>query len=352
MARIRTIKPEFWTSAQVIECSPMTRLLFVGLWNFCDDRGRHPASAKQCKAEVFPADDISTDDVRRMIEELAANGLIRLYSVDGVEYLLVTGWHHQRIDKPQQARYPDPDGDPSPNVRRMVPPDRKGKEGKGKEQSGAEQETRTGVPSPDGAGAAGVPPPATARRTAATSGSAALRLVVADEEPDAAVATAPPDFCAVGERVIELIGLDAARWAGNFGEVQAWLNAGFDVDRDILPAVRDVAERKRRTGATDWPPRSLRYLTPAIREWHARRVATATASPAGPAPPVGPTRDYAWWAFLVKCFLDTYDWPPGLGPRPQRAGAQLGGCRVPSDVLAAFGLEQGNGAAPIGGGPA
>jgi len=43
MARIRTIKPEFWVSEQVGECSPNARLLFIGMWNFCDDRGVHPA---------------------------------------------------------------------------------------------------------------------------------------------------------------------------------------------------------------------------------------------------------------------------------------------------------------------
>lgn len=34
MARIRTIKPEFWTSEQVMGCAPLARLLFIGLWNF------------------------------------------------------------------------------------------------------------------------------------------------------------------------------------------------------------------------------------------------------------------------------------------------------------------------------
>ena len=42
MARIRTIKPEFWASEQVMDCKPVTRLLFIGLWNFVDDFGRAP----------------------------------------------------------------------------------------------------------------------------------------------------------------------------------------------------------------------------------------------------------------------------------------------------------------------
>ena len=56
MSRIRTVKPEFWTSEQIIACSPIARLLFIGLWNFCDDNGVHPASYIRLKAEVFPPD--------------------------------------------------------------------------------------------------------------------------------------------------------------------------------------------------------------------------------------------------------------------------------------------------------
>lgn len=59
MARIRTIKPEFWTSEQVMNCSRDARLLFIGLWNFCDDYGRHPANSKQLKALIFPDDNLS-----------------------------------------------------------------------------------------------------------------------------------------------------------------------------------------------------------------------------------------------------------------------------------------------------
>lgn len=100
MARIRTIKPEFWTSEQVMECSPLARLLFIGIWNFCDDGGNHPLSAITIKALVFPGDAISSDDVRRMLDELSASGLLSFYSASGKHYLHVNGWAHQKIDKP------------------------------------------------------------------------------------------------------------------------------------------------------------------------------------------------------------------------------------------------------------
>lgn len=109
MARIRTLKPEFWTSEQVMECSPNARLLFIGLWNFCDDAGIHPASAKTLKAEVFPSDDISAADVQNLVDELTAQELLEEYEVAGRRYWAVTGWHHQRIDQPTY-KHPRPDG--------------------------------------------------------------------------------------------------------------------------------------------------------------------------------------------------------------------------------------------------
>ncbi|MGF6870612.1 hypothetical protein [Paraburkholderia sp. MM5477-R1] len=109
MARIRSIKPEFWTSAQIMDLSIPARLLFIGLWNFCDDAGIHPASEKRLKAEVFPADDVSVSDVRGLIAELARVGLLTEYAIDNELYWQVTGWHHQKIDQPT-FKHPRPDG--------------------------------------------------------------------------------------------------------------------------------------------------------------------------------------------------------------------------------------------------
>lgn len=132
MARIRSIKPEFWTSEQVMQCSLNARLMFIGLWNFCDDAGRHPLSPKQIKALIFPADDISSDEVSRLFDELSANSLIETYVVDGKDYFQVTGWRHQKIDRPQSPKYPGPVADHSSNG---IDGKDEGEEGKGKEGS-------------------------------------------------------------------------------------------------------------------------------------------------------------------------------------------------------------------------
>lgn len=140
MPRIRTVKPEFWTSEQVMECSTNARLLFIGLWNFCDDAGRHPLSAKTVKAEIFPSDDFTASDVLGMIQELATNDLVLLYRVEGKDYIQVTGWHHQRIDKAQKAKYPRPPDDHSKNVPGLFDV---GKEGKVKDAIDAPLQERS-----------------------------------------------------------------------------------------------------------------------------------------------------------------------------------------------------------------
>lgn len=108
MSRIRTIKPEIWTSEQIILCSPITRLLFIGLWNFCDDAGIHPASYVRVKAEIFPADNFSSEEIKLWVAELLQQKLLREYCIKGEVFWIVTGWdRHQRIDK-KTFKFPKP----------------------------------------------------------------------------------------------------------------------------------------------------------------------------------------------------------------------------------------------------
>lgn len=130
MARIRTIKPEFWTSEQIADCSPTARLLFIGLWTFCDDAGRHPASTKRLKMEIFPADPFTDLELSGWVAELESAGLVTRYEAQGKEYWQVTGWYHQKIEKPT-IKYPAPEfGDHSATIRRPLtdpsPPESKG----------------------------------------------------------------------------------------------------------------------------------------------------------------------------------------------------------------------------------
>jgi hypothetical protein len=80
------------------------------MWSFCDDRGVHPASVMRLKMEVFPADDFSKNQMQNMIDELMQVGLVSEFEEFGRSYFCVTGWHHQKIDRPTY-RYPAPPGE-------------------------------------------------------------------------------------------------------------------------------------------------------------------------------------------------------------------------------------------------
>lgn len=125
MARIRSIKPEFWSHEKTMNCSRDARLLFIGMWNFADDAGRLSNSAKTIKAQVFPGDDdVASENIRRWIVELSSNDLLREYESEGRAYLQITGWHHQKIDRPKPSKIPAPPiVDESSNERRSIAPD-------------------------------------------------------------------------------------------------------------------------------------------------------------------------------------------------------------------------------------
>lgn len=137
MARIRTIKPEFWASEQVMDCKPITRLLFIGLWNFVDDFGRAPVAPRTIKAQVMPGDSCSGSDIQDMLNELSAVGLIRFYTADEKMFFEITGWSkHQKIDNPSKYKVcPAPSDDQSQIV--AIPSEESkqiGLEGRGKEE--------------------------------------------------------------------------------------------------------------------------------------------------------------------------------------------------------------------------
>lgn len=89
MARIRTVKPEFWTDEKVVECSIPARLLFIGLFNFANDMGCLESSPKRLKMQIFPADAL---DCEPLIQELITHGLLTEYSVNDVCYLQIKGF--------------------------------------------------------------------------------------------------------------------------------------------------------------------------------------------------------------------------------------------------------------------
>lgn len=109
--RIRSIKPEFWRSQDIASLRRDVRLLFIGLWSYVDDNGVGIDDYRQVAADLFALEDdpiAAREFTREGLATLCAAGLVARYTCAGKAYLYITGWHHQRVDRPSKPRYPTP----------------------------------------------------------------------------------------------------------------------------------------------------------------------------------------------------------------------------------------------------
>jgi hypothetical protein len=98
MARIRTIKPEFFTSEDIVSLSFPARLLYIALWCEADRDGRLVWKPLTFKIRYFPVDDV---DVIDLCSELVDKGLIELY-LDN--YAVIPSFYrHQNINPRETA---------------------------------------------------------------------------------------------------------------------------------------------------------------------------------------------------------------------------------------------------------
>ncbi|GHI94206.1 MULTISPECIES: hypothetical protein [Streptomyces] len=109
MARIRTIKPEAFTSESLAEVTVAAERTFFGLLTQADDHGRHRDNAAIIAGLLWPLRAEHTSvHVEDDLQQLANAGLVCRYSgCDGRRYLHIVTWSdHQKIDKPSQSRLP------------------------------------------------------------------------------------------------------------------------------------------------------------------------------------------------------------------------------------------------------
>ena len=70
MARIRTIKPDFFTSEDIVGITPLARLLYVATWLEADREGRFVWRPKTLKLRYLPGDQC---DIDGLADELVAD---------------------------------------------------------------------------------------------------------------------------------------------------------------------------------------------------------------------------------------------------------------------------------------
>lgn len=113
MARIRSIKPDFFTSEDIAALPLSARLTFVGLWTYVDDNGVGVDNEMLINAAIWPLEDDHLETLARTREDLATlsrEGLVIRYRDSRKRYLFVATWDlHQKVDHPRKPRYPRPD---------------------------------------------------------------------------------------------------------------------------------------------------------------------------------------------------------------------------------------------------
>ena len=95
VARIRTIKPEFFTSSDILELTPLARLFYIALWCESDREGLLNWSPKTLKFRYLPGDDIEVEEIA---EELIAAGLITIFVCeDGKELASIPSFKNHQV---------------------------------------------------------------------------------------------------------------------------------------------------------------------------------------------------------------------------------------------------------------
>lgn len=159
MARIRTIKPDFFRheALQDLEGASLGKypmLVFAGLWGHCDKAGRFEWRPRTLKLDILP---FLQFDMTETLNLLAASGFIRRYSAGGGEYGVIPSFsEHQRIngkESQEPERYPAPETSGEAAAQHLgsvgEAVETTGREGKGREEEGnGEPELPLGAAAP------------------------------------------------------------------------------------------------------------------------------------------------------------------------------------------------------------
>lgn len=100
MARIRTIKPEFFTSSDIVSLTPLSRLFYVALWCEADREGRLNWNLGTFKLRYFPAENCNIQD---LADELIQAGLVEVYCIDDKNYAEIPTFKSHQVINNREA---------------------------------------------------------------------------------------------------------------------------------------------------------------------------------------------------------------------------------------------------------
>jgi len=117
MARIRTIKPEFFRHEELQDLETanpgkFTMLVFAALWGHCDNQGVFVYRPRQLKLDILPYLNFNMEETLAILEE---SGFITSFTDDGKDYgHIPTFLNHQNLNGKEATaegkKHPSPNG--------------------------------------------------------------------------------------------------------------------------------------------------------------------------------------------------------------------------------------------------
>ena len=105
MARIRSVHPSLFTEEAWVSCSPLARLLIIGLWTDADDQGVFEWKPLQLKMRLLPGDEASAPP---LLAELEGAGLILRFEDEGKSFGAIRDFRRKQRPKSPTASHPLP----------------------------------------------------------------------------------------------------------------------------------------------------------------------------------------------------------------------------------------------------
>jgi hypothetical protein len=94
--RARNIKPGFFKNDHLLECDPLARILFEGLWCLADRQGKLEDRPTKIKIEILPCDNcdanVLLEQLALKMDDLGKPALINRYVVNNKRYIQIVNF--------------------------------------------------------------------------------------------------------------------------------------------------------------------------------------------------------------------------------------------------------------------
>lgn len=112
MARIRTIKPDFWTDERTGPLSLLAKCLFVGMLNLSDDCGVLRCSPEEWRVKLFPYQaDITPSVIAGALREIWESELVDVFGISNkpsYTYVFIRNFcKNQVVNRPSLPLLPE-----------------------------------------------------------------------------------------------------------------------------------------------------------------------------------------------------------------------------------------------------